>query len=179
MAHIAAMNQILHIYSKERNMMKRKKKKMRQGRLQKIINEVKEQNNLPNDLCINVKTIWERICGEKEMLYRMGAASPLEPVDEKMVATMIRLAQIYHPVRHSVAIYLVNTMIEGTPVQDALIEFKKNTNTKQDPKLWGTVGRKFWYNLKARCNTVLMTKKGQKFELDRSTWTTYSNFEQM
>ena len=70
-------------------------------------------------------------------------------------------------------------MIKNTPVQEALIEFKKNTNSKQDPKLWGTVGRKFWYNLKGRYDTVLTTKKGQKFELDRSSWTTYSNFEQM
>ena len=109
----------------------------------------------------------------------MGAPSPLAPIEDKMVATMIRLARIRQPVTPTVAISLANSMIKDTPVQEALIEWKKNTNSKQDPELWGTVGRKFWYNLKGRYDTVLATKKGQKFELDRSSWTTYSNFEQM
>ena len=45
--------------------------------------------------------------------------------------------------------------------------------------MWGTVGLKFWYNLKKRYDTVFDCKKGQKFELDRSHWCTYSNFCQM
>lgn len=76
----------------------------------------------------------------------MGAPSPLAPIEDKMVATMIRLARIRQPVTPTVAITLANSMIKDTPVQEALIEWKKNTNSKQDPELWGTVGRKFWYN---------------------------------
>lgn len=70
-------------------------------------------------------------------------------------------------------------MIKDTPVQKDLIEFKRKTNSTQDPEMWGTVGLKFWYNLKKRYDTVFDCKKGQKFELDRSHWCTYSNFCQM
>ena len=45
--------------------------------------------------------------------------------------------------------------------------------------MWGIVGVKFWYNLKKRHHMILDSKKGQKFELDHSSWTTYHNFDQM
>ena len=70
-------------------------------------------------------------------------------------------------------------MIKDTPVQQQLIEFKRKLKTQQDLKLGGTVEQKFWYNLKTRYYTVIDSKKGQKFELDRSSWTTYHNFDQM
>ena len=68
------------------------------------------------------------------MVFKMGVPSPLEPVEGRLVSTLIRLARIRQPATPAVALSLANSMIEGTPAQEALIEFKKRTNSKQDPE---------------------------------------------
>ena len=176
-AVVSTLNEIADIYDKERK--EQKKKKMKKGRLQEIIKEVREQNNIPEDITINVATIQQRCRRKRTQVYCSGPPPPLGPIEDRLIATMLLLCRIRQPVTPSQAISLANSMIKDTPVQQQLIEFKRKSKSQQDPKLWGTVGQKFWYNLKRRYYTVIDSKKGQKFELDRSSWTTYHNFDQM
>ena len=43
----------------------------------------------------------------------------------------------------------------------------------------GKVGRGYWRGFRRRNNHLLVSKRGQKYELDRSMWSTYANFVQM
>ena len=58
-----------------------------------------------------------------------------------MIATMLQLARIRQPCTPSQGIMLANSMIKDTPVQKDLIEFKRKTNSTQDPEMWGTGGK--------------------------------------
>ena len=177
LAILATYNQIADIYSKER---KEGRKQIKRGRLEEIIKEAKEENNLPSEVVIKQSTIRKRFQKRRRtQVFVRGVPSPLAPVETQMIATMLQLARIRQHVSPSQAISLANSMISGKPIQQELINFKEKTKSKQDPHLWGTVGRKFWYNLKSRFDTVIEVKKGQKFELDHNAWTTYTNFDQM
>ena len=73
-AIVASINEVADIYQKERKEAIRKKKKMRRGRLQEIIKQVKEQNNLPEDVVIKKKQSSKEF-GEGELKY-FCAVSP-------------------------------------------------------------------------------------------------------
>ena len=175
-AILSTLNEIAEIYDREK---KGKKKELIRGRLQKIIKQVREYNNIPADVVIKVETIQQRCRRKRSQVYSIGPPSPLHSIESRLIATILQLARIRQPVTPSQAISLTNAMIDGTRVQQQLIDFKKQTNSQQVQKLWGTVGGKFWYNFKGRYCTILNSKRGQKFELDRSSWTTYQNFDQM
>ena len=121
---------------------------MRRGRLQEIIKEVRTQNNIPEDVIINASTIQQRCRRKRTQVFSSGTPSPLQAVETRMIATMIQLVRIRQPVTPSQAVSLANSMISGNPVQQELIDFKRRTNSNQDPTLWGSIGVKFWYNLK-------------------------------
>ena len=89
------------------------------------------------------------------------------------------MARIGNPLTPMKALALFNDMIDGTPAQDKLKEFKlKHTQVRDNSKL-GEVGYKYWRNFQARNSDKIVTRKGEKFEMDRSNWTTYHNFDQM
>ena len=67
-AVVASLNEVADIYEKERKEAKWKKKKMRRGRLQEIIKQVKEQNNLPEDVVIKKQSRTEFEEGELKYL---------------------------------------------------------------------------------------------------------------
>lgn len=52
-AMVASLNEVANIYKEARKEAKRKNTKMRRFQLQQKIQEVKEQNNLPEDVVIN------------------------------------------------------------------------------------------------------------------------------
>ena len=66
-------------------------------------------------------------------------------------------------------------MIAGTPVQDDLVLFKERVCSNSD----ATVGTSYWRGFMQRNGHTLVSKHGQKYELDRSAWSTYHNCDQM
>ena len=92
--------------------------------------------------------------------------------------TIIQMARIRMAITPRQAISLINSLIDGTSVQEQLIEFKKIYKIKGNDVL-GRVGAGYRRGFKKRNAHLLVSKKGQKFELDRSQWSTYHNFKQM
>ena len=43
----------------------------------------------------------------------------------------------------------------------------------------GTFGSSYWKGFRKRNRHLVVSKQGQKYELDRSAWSTYANFAQM
>ena len=75
----------------------------------------------------------------------------------------------------SEAVQLINSLIEGTQVQRDLIWFK----SKYSHGSTGKVGVGYWTAFKKRNKDKIRSKKGKRFELNRSNWSTYRNFNQM
>jgi hypothetical protein len=73
---------------------------------------------------------------------------------------------------------LINELIEGTIHQQRLVEWKKQ-GINQQPNDLKKVGSAYWYAFLHRHANCVCTKKGRKFELDRSNWTKYRNFLSM
>ena len=103
---------------------------MKKGRLQEIIKEVREQNNIPEDITIDVATIQQRCRRKRTQVYCSGPPPPLGPIEDRLIATMLLLCRIRQPVTPSQAISLANSMIKDTPVQQQLIEFKRKSKSQ-------------------------------------------------
>ena len=176
MALIATANEIALQYKIEKDSLKRAKKRMKKGRLSELIKETKEKNNLPVDAVITETQIRQRLKRNAPMTeHRAGVTSPLAPVEPRIVSTIIQMARIRMAISPSKGIRLINDLIEGTPVQKDLIEMKKAMGWSNT----GTVGLGYWRLFMKRNGHLLVSKRGKKFELDRSSWSTYGNFKQM
>ena len=67
-------------------------------------------------------------------------------------------------------------MIDGSTVQCDLMKLQKKYCPADKP---GTVGSVYWKGFRKRNRHSVFSKRGQKYELYRSAWSTYENFSQM
>ena len=75
------------------------------------------------------------------------------------------------------ALHLVNELIDGTEIQNMLIQWKiKHRIFYNDIKDLGTVGKKWWLNFLKRNKHMLRSKSGKKYAFDRANFSTYLNF---
>ena len=65
--------------------------------------------------------------------------------------------------------------MEDTPVQKDMVDLKSISCSKND----GSVGLSYWRSFMKRNGDKIVSTKGQKYELDRSKWTNYRNFDKM
>ena len=174
LSEIAAKNEIATLHSKDRKAAG--KKRLKRGHLEGIIQSVKKKNKLKDSFAVSKSTIHQRLKNNLIVLNsHPGHTSPLAEIESDVVEVLIQMARLRQCVTPSQAVQLINSMISGTAVQRKLIEWKKK-NSFGDT---GTIGTKYWTAFKKRNCEKIYTKKGQKYELDRVTWSTYANFEQM
>ena len=89
---------------------------MRKGRLSKIIESVKDTNNL-HDVTVTCDSMRQRVKRKKIItVVEHGNSSPLLPVEPTIVSTIIQLLRIRQSITPSQGIMLVNSIIDGTPV---------------------------------------------------------------
>lgn len=77
---------------------------------------------------------------------------------------------------------LINSLIKQksadpheTSIQKKLIDFKRSTSHfTGDDEIDGQIGRGYWAKFLKRNIHLIQTKKGEKFELNRSLWTTFA-----
>jgi hypothetical protein len=74
---------------------------------------------------------------------------------------------------------LINDLIKNTLHQECLIEWKHRQGIIQPPEELGKIGSNYWYAFLHRNADKIETKKGRKFEMNRSKWSKYRNFKQM
>ena len=109
-----------------------------------------------------------------------GLKSPLAASEPAFVEILLHLARIKHSIGPSDAKLLINSMIADTPIQDELKKHQiKYCGLTPDSASLGKVSNSYWTGFKKRWAHKLVTKKGRRFELDRSNWTKYSNFAAM
>ena len=179
---VAAKNEIATLYAEERDKAKRQKMRVKRGLLSKITTQVRKKRSLPEDCVISPRAILRRVDRKRVVVLNKngsGQVSPLLEIEPEFVKVMIQMARIGEPLTPTRALLLINDLIAGTKYVNILMEWKrKHTNARSEEAL-GKVGYKYWLNFKKRNADKIVSKKGEKFELDRSIWTTYHNFKQM
>ena len=151
-------------------------KRMSRGTIQKIIDQVKKKRNL-SDAHISpsvIRKIFYRGSLENHHLAR-EQETPLRFIEPIIVDIILQMTMIGQCLTPSKALRLINDLIDSTNVQQDLIEWKRGNTSNGD----GKVGKGYWYGFLKRHRDKLVSRRGQKYELNRQNWTTYSNFVSM
>jgi hypothetical protein len=152
------------------------------GCYKKIFEDVKSRRNLPDFFKFPYSTARKRIKTEVQLdkdTIPIGKKSPLYGIERNIIDLLIILSKIGSPVPRGNAIRLINEMIDGTIHQERLIQYKKARGYQQSSEEMGRVGQKYWYRFLEKYQHKITSKKGRRFELDRSKWTRYKNFRNM
>jgi len=119
---VVTKNEIALKFEAERKESEDSNKRMKKGRLLEIVNEISKNINLT--YVIKPGSICQRLKRKKTLsITRGGQISPLLPVKEKIVDVIIQFARIRKCINLTQVIILVNSMINGTPIQEDLIKY--------------------------------------------------------
>jgi len=156
--------------------------KLPRGRMDSLLIEVHRDHNLPDTVTLNQKTVLQRIFRKQTFVSheqrKGGHVSPLSPIEPYLCDMLIILSKLRHALTPKESIMLINALIDGTPHQIALIEWKQKYAYFGDADKLGEVGPGYFRQFMKRIEE-LVSARGHKYELDRSNWTTYQNFRQM
>ena len=174
---IALKNDITMEYKNIIDNAKKRGRRVENGALENLIETMKEKKDL-RKVDIKLHTIRQRINRNTLIVttnQKGGHRSPLKDIEETVIEIIFQMARIRQCLSPSRGLALVNSLIDGHPLQENLIDWKRkySSNTK------GSVGKKYWSSFMNRNSHRLVSVRGQKYELDRQNWTTYANFSHM
>ena len=169
---ISVKNEISQKYAALKGKAARKGTRVKPGTLKDVIKTVKSIRGVTVD--ISPDAIRRRIHRKKLTSHHVagGQVTPLMRIEPVVVEIILQMARIRQCLCPSKGLELVNSLIKGTPLQEELVQWKSR-NTPNDT---GTVGVGYWRNFLKRHKTSIVSKRGQKYELNRQNWTTYANF---
>ena len=172
---ISVKNEISQKYAALKGKAARKGTRVKPGTLKDVIKTVKSIRGVTAD--ISPDAIRRRIHRKKLTSHHVagGQVTPLMRIEPVVVEIILQMARIRQCLCPSKGLELVNSLIKGTPLQEELVQWKSR-NTPNDT---GTVGVGYWRNFLKRHKTSIVSKRGQKYELNRQNWTTYANFVNM
>ena len=180
-AVVAAKNEIAKLFLETVNTAKATTgKRVTNGALQAIIDDVRDRRNLPAEFTMLHSTVRKRIERGKIFATHRGHTSPLISLEQSAVTTIKQMCRIRQCLTPNQGIALINSMVVGTDAQSKLVEWKnKNSHINDDIDLQGQIGKGYWQGFMKRNRSKIRSTRGQKYELDRSSWTTYANFSDM
>ena len=145
---------------------------------ERVFKEEKHQFRLKKSFKFPYNTAISRI--KRNSLNADGTFSPLYFIEDQIVQLCIVMSKLKSSLSVSEGLSLVNELIENTPIQQSLIDWKKLHNTyHKDPSDLGKVGHNYWLNFIRRKGHLIRSKSGKKYAIDRSNFTTYLNFRDM
>ena len=167
-----AKNEIALAYVKEKRQAKKKGSIVKKGYMKELIASVTAQKDLKRKILS--KTIHQRIARKQFVHHhKAGHISPLRKIEPAIVKIIIQMARIRQSLTPSKALSLVNSIIDEKQIQQDLIKWKEKYSNNMD----GTVGQGYWNRFMKRQKHRIVSKRGQKYELNRAKWTTYDNFQ--
>ena len=157
---------------------KAKGMRVEKGFLDRLIKEKKKEFGVVSD--ISKKTIQNRV-SRGIVFAHHGAKSPLFEVEAEraLVELCIQMGKIRQPLNVTEGIEVMNNLIEGTEVQQDLIAFQKSRKLGKEDFEHGKVTKGWWVGFLKRHEHEIVTKRGEKFALNRAEWTTLPNISQM
>ena len=178
----AAKNKIAAKISEERKKLSGKKR-LRKGLMLEVIEQVKDEMGVPRKTVITTNSIKQRLKMDRLFVpHEMssgGALSPLHQIEPYIVEILISYSKLQLPPNPHECIALINSLIENTNHQKKLISWKKKHSYFGCEEDLGKIGLGYFNLFMKRHADKLTSKRGHKYELDRSNWTTYQNFKQM
>ena len=172
----AAKNEITELYKDEKERRKGIGQILPRGWLKQTIKNVCEKRGISEYVShINMSTIRNR---KNTMILQGGGSETLmHEIEPHLVDLICAMARIRRCLTTTESIALANDLISGTELETKIIEWKK-TRMEYDPAS-PVLGKKYWLLFKKRWSHKLVTKRGQKFAMDRSNSLTYANVKQM
>ena len=171
---VNAKNEIAKEYAALMKKHKRIGTRVRKGTLEKIIKKVSKKMEIKD--MILPATIRQRYYRKQIVSYHVGGhISPLNSIEPTIIEIILQMARIRQSITPSKGLMLVNSLIKGMPIQKELVKWKR----KFSNDTLGTVGKGYWDRFIIRNKHKLVSKRGQKYELNRQKWTTYCNFVDM
>jgi hypothetical protein len=146
------------------------------GYLKRLIDEKK--NKFGINCSISSKII--KNCIQKGLTTaHHGAKSLLDEVEVALVQICNQMGKIRQPLSCTKAIALMNDMIENTNAKLKLIEFQQSRILGTYGFEKGQVTSGWWRGFLRQHKDKLITKRGEKFALNRGDWTTLPSIRQM
>ena len=172
---IAAKNEITSIYHEKKKECNKKGENIPNGWLQETINSIRIKRGLPPNIKIPISTIRNRT--KTIIMQESGSETLMSCIEPHLVELISAMGQIRRSLTGSESLSLANDLIYGTQVEKDIIQWKKNRN-EYNPNA-PVLGKKYWQLFKRRWAHRLVTRRGQKFALDRSKALTYRNVKKM
>ena len=146
--------------------------KIRNGTLKKIIERVNQEFNLPNAK-ISPSAIRYRFYRKREIFHHVaGHVSPLQSIKLTIIAIVIHMARIRQSLCPYEGLRLVNSLIKNTNIQNEVVAWKEKYSNNNLP----TVGLGYWSRFMKRNKDKIVSKRVQRYKLNRQKWITYANF---
>jgi hypothetical protein len=175
---IKCVDTIAHRYAEARDAASLNgQKRLKRGFLQTLIKDMKKEFGVTDD--IDVQTFEKRYLRGNLSVSHRGVYSPLAPMEDTLVEICIQMGKIRQPINCTEALQLANNLIEGTEIQEKLIEFQLSRKICGDDFVPGNVSKGWWIGFLERHDNKIVTKRGEKFAISRSDWTTLPNIRQM
>jgi hypothetical protein len=178
----SAKNEIALAYYSHMQYIKAANKKFERHAFKKIHDEIKKKRNLPDSFNMTYKAVTQRI--RRGNIIRKhgttrGPTSPLADIESDIVEFAIVLARTGTPLSAGELLPLINSMINGTQYQKKLKDYKVSLGFEPNDPETALAGLRYYKGFMERNHEKIVSKRGKKFEMDRSNWTTYLNFAQM
>ena len=149
--------------------------------MNEIIKEVKQKHNMTN-LKVNKNLIRQRLKRNQPFVLNRkgGVYSPLKDIEEYFVGFIIKLARIHACINNSESLALINSLIKDScEIKNKIVKWKETHSHVKGDGTDAILGVGYWAGFKKCWGHKLVNKKGQKYDLQRSQWTTYRNFSTM
>ena len=138
---------------------------------------IKEKQNydVSNDFKFPFKSMKTRIA--RNSISANGTNSPIIFIEHKFVDLILCMSNIKRSLKPSECLMLINELIDGTEIQNRLIDWKINKNIfHKDRNDLGKLGWNYWRSFMQRNSDTLKSKIGRKYAYERSNFSNYLNF---
>ena len=171
----AAKNEIFDAYQNEKEEQRKKGKRIENGWLKKTIESVCTSRGLP-PTTITEKTIRKRT--KPVILVEQGCESLMHQVEPQLVTLILAMAEARRCLQASECISLANDLIKGTELEKKIID-RKRKNMEWCDEHTPVLGKKYWQLFNRRWKHKLVSRRGQKFAIERNNSLTYRNVKKM
>ena len=173
MNHKECLTAITEAYATELVTSKAQGVRMKNGFLQKLIDEKTAAFGVT--AYVSLECIRSRCKRKRHDPQHRGTLSPLEEAEKALVVICIQMQKIRQPISCSEGISLMNDLIKGTDIFDALKEFQMVRKLGGDDFEYGTATAGWWRGFHRRQGHKIVSKRGERFAKNRSDWTKRSN----
>ncbi|CAJ1966096.1 unnamed protein product [Cylindrotheca closterium] len=145
------------------------------GTFDKLHDEVLEELELNGiGFSISKNTIKHRV-RKNITATKPGPVSPAAAIEPLLLTIIQYRLQAGQPLTQPETIAFANSLIQGSEVEESLIDFHRACGSKPTQ----TLGKRWFKGFMRRHEDILKTGRGSKQDRARKEWTTYENVQQM